>query len=85
MFVFASIPFTAFAQSSNDIVKNDALYEELLSTNQLKEVPIENACDSAIKSEVVPYKANKMKNTIQKTIQIHYLTTLIVYFQLIIF
>lgn len=37
MFVFASIPFTAFAQSSNDIVKNDALYEELLSTNQLKE------------------------------------------------
>lgn len=66
MFVFASIPFTAFAQSSNDIVKNDALYEELLSTNQLKEVPIENACDSAIKSEVVPYKANKMKNTIQK-------------------
>ena len=66
MFVFASIPFTAFAQSSNDIVKNDALYEELLSTNQLKEVPIENACDSAIKSEVVPYKANKMKNKIQK-------------------
>ena len=35
MFVFASIPFTAFAQSSNDIVENDALYEELLSTNQL--------------------------------------------------
>lgn len=65
-FVFLSVSFTAFAQVSNDDVEKRSLYEELLSTNQLKEIPLENACDTAIKSTIVPYKANKMKNIIQK-------------------
>lgn len=64
-FVFLSVSFTAFAQVSNDDVEKISLYEKLLSTNQLKEVPLENAYDTAIKSTIAPYKVNTMNNIIQ--------------------